>query len=61
MSVTLSISLILSIGDIDYIFNEKNVLIIFNLLFQILLKIELILYKDILLSNDKILLKQNNF
>lgn len=61
MSVTLSLSLILSIGDIDYIFNEKNVLIIFNLLFQILLKIELILYKDILLSNDKILLKQNNF
>lgn len=61
MSVTLSISLILSIGDIDYIFNEKNVLIIFNLLFQILLKIELILYKNILLSNDKILLKQNNF
>lgn len=36
-------------------------LIIFNLLFQILLKIRLILYKDILLSNDKILLKQNNF
>lgn len=61
MSVTLSLSLILSIGDIDYIFNEKNVLIIFNLLFQILLKIELILYKNILLSNDKILLKQNNF